>query len=205
MKFPEPPPQATDILDFWFGDDEDDGRLGEARAALWFSKSVERDQEIEERFGSELEAASRNERSSWAESPRGRLALIVLLDQFSRNVFRDTPRAFAQDSLALDLCLEGLERGDDLELRPIERTFFYLPMEHSEDGEIQDRSVASFRTLAAAVPEAWRSLFEGYTDYAERHREIIARFGRFPHRNAILGRDSTSEELEFLRQPGSSF
>ena len=131
--------------------------------------------------------------------------MIILADQFSRNMYRDTPRAFENDALALSWCKGGLESGVDRELRPIERVFLYMPLEHSESVEDQHRSVTMFTELAQSVPAQQRKLFDGYIDYAVRHRDIVQRFGRFPHRNAILGRESTEEEVAFLQQPGSSF
>jgi uncharacterized protein (DUF924 family) len=133
------------------------------------------------------------------------LALILLLDQLPRAIHRATPAAFAQDSKARRVAGRGLESGADRLLRPIERLFIYLPFEHSEDIADQDRSVELFRELAASVPKAHLRTFAGFVDYAVRHREVIARFGRFPHRNLILGRESTPEEKAYLEQPGSSF
>ena len=131
--------------------------------------------------------------------------MIILADQFSRNMYRDTPRAFFSDPKARTWCKAGLENGADRTLRPIERIFFYLPMEHSESLDDQVRSVALCKELAESVPDAHRELFDGYLNYAVRHCEIVERFGRFPHRNAILGRESTDEEIAFLAKPGSSF
>jgi uncharacterized protein (DUF924 family) len=133
------------------------------------------------------------------------LALIILTDQFPRNIYRDTARAFSCDSKALTWCLEGVHGRSDRELRPIERVFFYLPLEHAESREHQAKSVECFSELAASVPMEQRSTFEEYLDFAMRHRDIIDRFGRFPHRNNILRRESTPEELAFLTQSGSFF
>ena len=133
------------------------------------------------------------------------MALILCCDQFPRNIFRGTPGAFAYDARALQLSLSGIERGWDRQLRCVERAFFYLPLEHSEDRGHQERSVELFGELLREAPEAQKSGFESFLDYARRHREIIAQFGRFPHRNRILGRVSTPEERAFLKQPGSSF
>ena len=142
----------------------------------------------------------------WAEVPVGRLALILLLDQLPRNIHRDTPAAFAQDAKARDLCLRGLSLGADKALSPLARVFFYLPLEHAESREQQARSVALFEALADEQADGpARETFEGFADFARRHQVIIQRFGRFPHRNAILGRTSTPEEAEFLQQPGSGF
>ena len=136
----------------------------------------------------------------------GRLALILLLDQLPRNIHRAVPAAFAQDAKARDLCLRGLSLGADKALSPLARVFFYLPLEHAESREQQARSVALFEALAAEQADGpARETFEGFADFARRHQVIIQRFGRFPHRNAILGRTSTPEEAEFLQQPGSGF
>jgi len=131
--------------------------------------------------------------------------LILLTDQFPRNMYRDSPQAFAYDAKALAWCLEGLKQQFDRHLRPIERVFFYLPLEHAESLEHQERSVEKFRELLDEADERRKNVFAEYLDLAVRHRNIIARFGRFPHRNRILGRESTGEELAFLKEPGSSF
>lgn len=199
------PHDAREVLEYWFGESSDDLEINRQKSDLWWGHGEATDREIRERFGALLERGAAGELDEWAHTPVGRLALIVLLDQFSRNVYRDTPGMFAQDEKALALCLEGMEREHDRVLRPIERVFFYLPMEHAEDLDLQERCVATMRELADEVPEAWRETFETFVDFAERHRVIIERFGRFPHRNAILGRESTDEERAFLEQPGSSF
>ena len=194
-----------EILAFWFGDDPDDSATAAAKAELWWGHSPATDEVLQERFGSAASAAAAGVLDHWTGSPRGRLALILLLDQLPRAIRRDTPEAFAQDDAARKTAAQGLESGADRLLRPIERLFFYLPFEHSEDLEDQDRSVELFRELALSVPEEQRPTFAGFVDYANRHREVIDRFGRFPHRNRILGRESTAEEIAFLEQPGSSF
>ena len=193
------------ILRFWFGTATDDVEVAEECGKLWWKKNPQADAGIRERFSAVLDAAANGQRDDWLQDASGRLALIILTDQFSRNMYRDTPRAFATDNLALSWCKDGLEAGADRSLRPIERVFFYVPLEHSESIENQNRCVALFTALAASASEAQRKLFDGYVDYAVRHRDIIQRFGRFPHRNAILGRQSSAEELEFLQKPGSSF
>jgi uncharacterized protein (DUF924 family) len=197
--------KPDDVVAFWFGDAPDDGALAAGRQALWWGKDAAVDREIAGRFGPWIAAAAGGELDDWAAEPRGLLALVVLLDQLPRNAFRDTPRAFATDPLALGWCLRALALRADRALRPIERVFVYLPLEHSERLEHQRRCVALFRALAAEVPAPQRELFDEYLRFAERHREIVARFGRFPHRNAVLGRASTPEELAFLREPGSAF
>lgn len=193
------------VLEFWFGNTSDDTATAETQKKLWWSKNATVDADIRNRFGKLVESAATGALDHWARDAHGRLALILLFDQFPRNMYRDTPRAFAYDPLACKLALAGIANGSDRALRAIERVFFYLPLEHSESAELQERSVALFTALAAGVPEADRKTFAGYVDYAVRHRDVIHRFGRFPHRNHILGRVSTPEETEFLKQPGSSF
>jgi uncharacterized protein (DUF924 family) len=163
------------------------------------------DDEIQARFESLLQSAAEGELDAWSTTPRGRLALILLTDQFPRNMYRDTPGMYDYDAQARALCIDGLQRGDDRELRPIERVFFCLPLEHSENLDHQAWCVDLMRTLAREAPAEWQGTFEEFVDYAEAHCRIIDRFGRFPHRNAILGRRSSAEEREFLKQPGSSF
>ena len=194
-----------EIVGFWFGSNPDDVAAAEERSALWWDKDPAVDRALGERFGGWIERAAAGELDAWAATPRGRLALVLLLDQLPRNVFRDTPRAFAHDARALAHCLRALATRADRALRPIERVFLYLPLEHSEAPLHQDRSVALYAALLDEVPPAWRPAFEAYHRYALRHREIVARFGRFPHRNALLGRRSTPEELAFLREPDSAF
>jgi uncharacterized protein (DUF924 family) len=195
--------KPSDIIDFWFGSPGEDGDYPN-RMSFWFGSS-DADAEITERFADDVVAAARGDYNDWAATPTGRLALIILLDQFSRNLYRGTPVAFANDNKALELCLEGLEREDDIKLKTLQRTFFYLPMEHSEDLDIQNHCVATYECLAQDAPASLADAVAGNIDYAVQHRDVIARFGRFPHRNGILGRESTEEEIEFLKQPGSSF
>ncbi|HHQ4533420.1 TPA: DUF924 family protein [Aeromonas veronii] len=194
------------LLALWFGDEADDVLRATRQAPLWWGKSSETDALLASRFGEQAEAAAKGSLAHWAEVPAGRLALILLLDQLPRNIHRGTPAAFAQDPLARDLCLKGLSIGADKSLSPLERVFFYLPLEHAESREQQARSVALFEALAteqAGTPA--QATFVGFADFARRHQVIIERFGRFPHRNDILGRTSTPEEAAFLQQPGSGF
>ena len=193
------------ILIYWFGTTPDTAALAKDRADLWWSKNSEADREIRERFESSVQLARESKLNPWLAQPRGRLALIILTDQFPRNIYRDSPRAFGFDATALAWSLEGIERGHDRLLRPIERVFFYLPLEHSELLEHQEQSVSMFRELVPIVMMDQRENFERYLNFAILHRDIVARFGRFPHRNRILGRPSTPDELDFLSQPGSSF
>ncbi|WP_429167852.1 DUF924 family protein [Aeromonas rivipollensis] len=194
------------LLDFWFGDDSGDAPRAARQAPLWWGKNRETDALLAHRFGELAQAAAEGELAHWAEVPVGRLALILLLDQLPRNIHRAMPAAFAQDAKARDLSLRGLSLGADKALSPLARVFFYLPLEHAESREQQARSVALFEALAAEQADGpARETFEGFADFARRHQVIIQRFGRFPHRNAILGRTSTPEETEFLQQPGSGF
>jgi len=193
------------VLEFWFGSNPDDAAVAKEKAALWWSKNPQIDAEIRQRFGSSVHRAAAGELFDWQSNPRGRLALILLTDQFPRNIYRDSPGAFANDAKALAWSLDGIEQDLHLRLRPIERVFFYLPLEHSESLEHQQRSIKYFGELVALVSAGQKPIFEEYFDYAVRHHDIIARFGRFPHRNKILGRQSTPEESAFLNEPGSSF
>lgn len=194
------------LLAFWFGDEADDVLRATRQAPLWWGKSSETDALLASRFGEQAEAAAEGSLAHWADLPSGRLALILLLDQLPRNIHRGTPAAFAQDPLARDLCLKGLSIGADKSLSPLERVFFYLPLEHAESREQQARSVALFEALAAEqAGTPAQATFARFADFARRHQVIIERFGRFPHRNDILGRTSTPEEAAFLQQPGSGF
>ncbi len=193
------------ILEFWFGRGRTATEVAEEKASLWWSKNESIDKEITRRFAATTEAAAGGQLSHWAQSPRGLLALIICTDQFPRNIHRDSPKAFSCDPAALGFAKECVDGGAARQLRPLERLFAYLPFEHSEALAEQRRAVALYQTLAknAAADEA--ELFDGYLQFAHKHQEIIERFGRFPHRNPILGRPSTDEEHAFLKQPASSF
>jgi uncharacterized protein (DUF924 family) len=187
------PAAPAEVLDFWFGPEP--GR----RRRQWFVKDPAFDAQIRGRFLEDHRRARAGELDAWLAAPESCLALVILLDQFPRNLFRGTPEAFAADARALAAARHALERGFDAGMPPARRLFFYLPFEHSENLDDQRRSVA--------LAEPFRALpgFEDIHDYALRHLRVIERFGRFPHRNAVLGRESTPEEEEFLKQPGSSF
>lgn len=194
------------VLDFWFGpDSDDDDSIAQRQAGLWWGARPEDDARIRERFADLRERAVKRALDGWSAMPQGRLALILLIDQFSRSLFRRDARAFEHDGYALRLAVGGVATGDDKRLRPIHRLFLYLPFEHAESLAEQERSVQLTIALAESVPQALREPFDGFVDFARRHRDIIARFGRFPHRNAVVGRPSSAEEEAFLRQPGSSF
>ena len=194
------------VLDFWFGKCGADGALDRAKQKMWFSDGRNYDAVIRKQFGKLHRRAARGEMDAeWAATPRGRIALIVVLDQFSRHIHRGTATAFAQDPAAQRLAVVGVEQGADRALIPAQRAFFYLPFEHAEDLELQRLGTCSFERLATEVAPAWRKEYTSFADYSGHHRDIVERFGRFPHRNKILGRASTPEEIEFLKQPGSSF
>jgi uncharacterized protein (DUF924 family) len=174
------------ILNFWFD---------ETSPKQWWKVDTAFDATVRERFSGVHQSAQLGELWKWRESARGRLAEIIVLDQFSRNMDRGTPQAFANDSMALALAQEAVAGGHDMQLAPKERGFLYMPYQHSESRAVQEESIRLFRALGLA----------DQLDFAQRHKAIIDRFGRYPHRNEMLGRNSTQEELEFLQQPGSSF
>lgn len=191
------PHRATDILSFWFGS-PNDRTFGKPQKA-WFTKDLEFDQSIRSQFLGDYEKAARGELNPWKEAPYSCLALILLLDQFPRNLFRGFPQALATDAPALEIAQWAIAHQFDRGLLPLERWFIYLPFEHSEDLACQHQSIALFQQLESDADSAFA------INYAIRHYQIIERFGRFPHRNAILGRESTPEEVAFLQEPGSSF
>jgi len=194
--------RPEDVLHFWLGAPGDPPLRNMKR---WYTKDEAFDDECRERFQALLEAGSRGVLDEWKKTPQGRLALVVLFDQLSRNVYRDTPRAFAQDALARDVALDSIAKGDENVFSLIERCFLYMPLMHAEDVGLQHQSVASFNRIAGRGEGEVKKFLESGLDYAKKHEEIVERFGRFPHRNAILGRASTKEEEAFLKQPGSSF
>ena len=196
---------ADGILGFWFGAQEDDADVAKTQQSLWWSKNPDVDREISDTYKATLEDACRGNLADWENTARGMLGLIILVDQFSRNIYRDDARSFSNDYQALDWCRQLLARRLDMELRPIERVFAYLPLEHSEDLADQDQCVALFTALGEQVPDRHQEVFSGYLDFAHAHRKIVRQFGRYPHRNEILSRESTAAEKTFLTQPGSSF
>jgi len=172
--------EPSDILDFWFAEGSDE---------KWFRPPPEFDAAIVERFSATYEEAAAERLTAWEATPEGALALIIVLDQFSRNMFRDSPKAFAADPLACAVAERAIERGHDMAVSEDRRIFFYMPFEHAEDLALQDRCVALVKERCDRGQ---------YVDYAERHRAVIARFGRFPHRNKVLGRENTPEEIAYL-------
>lgn len=207
--------RVEELLGFWFGVGGSAGEIAEAKAGLWWGKGAETDGEIGRRWGGLVKtgaavagAGGRGELAGWRETPRGLLALIICMDQFTRCLYRGSAEAFGSDGVALGLAKEGVEGGAVRKLQPIERVFAYLPFEHSEVLAEQETSLALFRELAdeaAGVSDAEGEVFANFYEFARKHYVIIERFGRFPHRNAVLGRASTEEELAFLQEAGSSF
>ena len=193
------------VLTFWFGAPGSAAEVAGRQGTLWFGKLSANDQAVTERFSDVLVAATAGQLDHWVRTPRSRLALVIVLDQFPHHIHRDQPQAFATDPQALALSLDALAAGEDQQLTPIERVFLYLPLEHAESLAMQDVSVSLYEKLACEAAADERALFDNFLDYARKHRDVVARFGRFPHRNAILGRPSTPDELEFLKQPGSRF
>lgn len=194
------PEAVAQILNFWFDDPATANSAYGKERRVWFYKDPAFDQRIRDQFMDVYKQARQGIYTEWMQTHRGALALIVLLDQFSRNMFRGTPRSFEADTQALSVAQSAIAHGYDRALMPVERIFLYLPFEHSENLEHQDQAVALFEALIEIAPELLSSL-----QYAYRHRDVIARFGRFPHRNGILGRTSTPAEIAFLKQPGSRF
>lgn len=189
----------TAIHQFWFGPLNDAGFATQEKQKLWFSADPQTDTAIASRFGDLVTRGLAGELESWAGSDPGLVALVLLLDQFTRNIYRGTARAFAGDARALALARQGIASGRHRQLPTIHRVFLYLPLEHCEDRATQDECVRLFTALAA---ESGTSAVDGFARYAVAHRDVIARFGRFPHRNAILGRNSTPEESAYLERHG---
>ncbi len=196
---------AGEILQFWFGDACAGPAETKARQGFWFGGSAAVDDAIRDRFLPLVARALRGELAAWAAAPGTALALTLLLDQFPRNAWRGTARAFAGDSLALATTRDALAAGFLDRLEPVQRVFLLLPLEHSESPADQRECVRHFTALAASVPASWQPLFDGYLAYARQHLEIIERFGRFPHRNRALGRISTAEERAWIDGGGAAF
>ena len=198
-------PAGEILLAFWFGREPLLGKLLGERMRTWFSVDPVFDAELRARFAPLVLEAAAGELDAWAASPRGRLALILLLDQLPRNLYRGEPSVFATDAQALAWTLTGIAAGLDRALPPIERTFFYMPMQHAEDLGMQERGVALFQALAREAPPELRPALEDSAAYAVLHRDLIARFGRFPHRNRLLARAATADEEKFLAEGGARF
>lgn len=189
---------AFEIIDFWIGPAAEHPEAAEARSKLWYQSTPEADENLRQRFGEDLMRAERGELDSWRSTVEGALALVILLDQFSRNLYRGTAKAFANDTKALEIAESVIAAGQDRHMSWIGRAFCYHPFEHSELTDRQERSVALFETLVNEAPPAWREQMAGFHRYAVEHRDVVRRFGRFPHRNAVLGRQSTPPEEAYL-------
>lgn len=198
--------RPDDVLDFWLGTLAEDGTVDPEVAKRWWKKDPAFDQVIRERFGEAYARAARGELDDWAQTPRGRVALVIVLDQFSRNLFRNDPRAFEQDPKALSLTLAAVDADELDQLKTAEIYFLMMPFMHAEDQKAQDRGVALYNERAELAPtEDAKKMLSAAAHYAKLHRDIVVRFGRFPHRNAVLGREATPEEVAFLKEPNSSF
>ena len=197
--------RAEEVLSFWFADAYESDEAYEARMAIWFGGASAFDDEIRERFGDLPDRALQGELDGWLKTPRGVLAMVIVLDQFPRNLYRDSPKAFEYDASARAAATLLVSKGLDETLDPIEASFLYLPFEHSEELLDQQRCLELYRALEERVPDEERARYENSTDYARRHYDIIARFGRFPHRNEVLGRESSEEESRYLAEGGDRF
>ncbi len=198
------PDAARAVLDVWF-EGATDAAIAPAVAKRWFSRDEAFDSALRERFAPDLARASRGELGGWCSTPRGALAFIILCDQFSRNCFRGSPDSFSRDALALHTTLAGLARDEHLGLTTAERLFFLMPLMHSESLAIHDVAVREFSRVVEEAPPGDVDRAKSSLDYEHKHRAIIERFGRYPHRNQVLGRPSTEAEIAFLEEPGSSF
>lgn len=197
--------RIDEILSFWFKEQELSAPQIDRRMDTWFSEDPVFDHEIEKEFLRDIERASNGELNYWADEPRGRLALILLIDQFRRNIYRNTAKAFSKDKIALKLCVEGAMEKKDKGLTPIQKVFFYMPLQHAESAKVQAKSVELFTRLAESVSPTYRETLLTIAQFAELHRDIIDQFGRFPHRNELLGRENTPEEDEYLAGDSPDF
>jgi uncharacterized protein (DUF924 family) len=190
--------RIDEIVAFWFKEHELSAPQIDHRMDIWFGEDEVFDHECKKMFSDDVDKASEGQLNHWASEPLGRLALILLLDQFRRNIYRGTANAFVMDKAALKLCIEGALEKMDKELTPIQRAFFYMPLQHTESLKVQTKSVQLFGRLSEAVSATYRETFETIAQFAELHHDIIERFGRFPHRNKLLDRENTAEENEYL-------
>lgn len=198
--------RPEDVLEFWLGTLKEDGTADPEVAKRWWKKDAAFDELIREKFGNAHGRAARGELDDWASTPRGRVALVILLDQFSRNLLRNDPRAFAQDPKALSLTLAAVDADELDALKTAEIYFLLMPFMHAEDVKAQDRGLSLYNERAELAPsEEAKKMLSAAAHYAKLHRDIVVRFGRFPHRNAVLGREGTPEEIAFLKEPNSSF
>ncbi len=193
------------VREFWFGRPDPSSANIEERIDFWFAAGPDVDAEIKRRFGAAARSALAGQLNAWRESPPDRLALVILLDQFPRNIHRGTPEAYAGDKKACALTLEAIDGAAGRALSILERAFLYMPLQHAEDGNVQRRSVDMFNAILKESSDGLRPYMKRFLASAKIHRDIIARFGRFPHRNKILGRECTQAEIEYLRTPTAPF
>ncbi len=193
------------ILSFWFKERELTAPQIDCRMDTWFNEDPVFDHEIENEFSDDVDAASAGALKHWAADPRGRLALIILIDQFRRNIYRGSAEAFSKDKLALKLCVEGAMEKEDKDMTPIQRAFYYMPLQHAESRKVQTKSVELYQRLAEAVSPTYRETFLTMAQFAELHKDIIDEFGRFPHRNRLLNRANTAKETEYLAGDSPDF
>ena len=193
------------ILSFWFKEQELSAPQIDRRMDIWFGEDPVFDREIEEEFAEDVARACEGKLDHWAAEPHGRLALIILIDQFRRNIYRNSAEAFSKDRLALKLCVEGAVEKKDKSLTPIQRVFFYMPLQHAESAKVQAKALEVYNRLAESVSPTYQETFLTVAQFAELHKDIIDRFGRFPHRNRLLGRENTSEENEYLASDSPDF
>jgi len=193
------------ILSFWFKEHELSAPQIDGRMDIWFGEDPVFDHEIEKEFAQDVEKASAGELNHWAHEPMGRLALILLLDQFRRNIYRGTAKAFEKDKAALKFCVEGAMEKTDRGLAPIHRVFFYMPLQHAESRKVQAKSRKIYERLAGSVSATYKETFETISQFADLHADIIDRFGRFPHRNKLLNRENNPEEDEYLADDSPGF
>ena len=193
------------VLSFWFKEQELTAPQIDHRMDMWFSEDPVFDHEIEKEFADDVSAACEGNLDHWAAESRGRLALIILIDQFRRNIYRNSAKAFSKDKLALKLCVEGAMEKIDRGLTPIQRVFFYMPLQHAESRKVQAKSVELYNRLAELVSPTYRETFLTVVQFAELHKDIVDQFGRFPHRNELIGRENTAEEAEYLSGDSPDF
>ncbi|HLB57896.1 MAG TPA: DUF924 family protein [Gammaproteobacteria bacterium] len=193
-----------DVLKFWFGRVEETIVPTEHRARIWFGEDEETDQEIKWRFTTLLESALAGQLADWEKTPRGQLALIIMLDQFTRHVYRGSDKAFEYDEKVLSICLSGMRAQADHSLSLIERVFYYFPLLHSEQITHQEQSLRAYRTLVDLAFSETRVIFDSFLKFANHHYAIIQRFGRFPQRNRALHRESTQAEIDFMKEIGEN-
>jgi len=197
--------RIEEILSFWFKEQALSAPQIDRRLDIWFGEDAVFDHECKKEFSDDVDRASEGKLNHWADEPHGRLALILLLDQFRRNIYRGTAEAFAMDKLALKLCVEGAMEKKDKGLTPIQQAFFYMPLQHAESRKVQAKSIKIYNRLAEAVSPTYRETFDTIAQFAELHHDIVEQFGRFPHRNKLLDRPNTPEENEYLAGDSPDF